>query len=327
MATAALTYTDHIKQYLNSQAAAIVPKGSFDDDNLVTALDNCIAASKADAPLDLTAKCMFCMSIPRNPVSLSSCGHVSCETCIMTHLVIGPALEPPNPFAKACPLCRMPFTYTDLLKYSQWPLFAKQVWCLTQIKCETCNFESNPPDMIKHELRMCPNRKVKCPGCSVAGNVDFVAEHAMQCEDVTVNCITCGHVIHIVNKDRHNCENLLKMLRSSDNGRIILPRGPKGAVVRRAAVTGDDLELVFGDGRLRRASTSASQGEHSYPTPQADTDFDTPSLHGPLDWPSALATNQTTPPQSGRPRTREELVHQASIVASALRRRGLNDDN
>ena len=243
MTTHALTYIDHIKQYLNRQVAVIVPKGSFD--NVVAALDNSIALSKAGHPLDLTSECMFCKSIPRLPVSILKCGHICCETCVKTHLMIGPDLDPPNELAKGCPLCRKPFTSADLLKYPNWPLIAKQIWCVSRIKCDSCEFESNAPDMIKHELETCPERKVQCPGCSVAGTVDFVASHAMQCEDVTVNCISCGYVIHIVNKDRHDCGNLCEVLRSTENGRVVLPRGPNGAVVKQVVVAGDDFDVTL----------------------------------------------------------------------------------
>ena len=157
---------------------------------------------------------------------------------------------------KPCPVCRTPFTKDDIKEYITWPLFAKQMWSQMRVKCENCDYESDPISTVRHERNACIQRRVVCAGCPFTGRLEETIDHALQCNEVKVFCYQCAYPIRYVERQKHNCHNFLYHLRRHIEASIA-PGRP--CAVSNSIVSADDWETLFNDGRdISWSPTSSS---------------------------------------------------------------------
>ena len=143
------------------RAQAIVTRDGFKDADIVTGLGGATPLFKDVSISDTHWKCQVCLCLPRNPVSLTRCGHVFCEHCIL-HVHKTQNAERMNKIWATCPICRVDFSRDQLLKVDNWPILVRSMWKLIRVKCAApgCDFVSGPATVIAHEDKACDYRDV-----------------------------------------------------------------------------------------------------------------------------------------------------------------------
>jgi len=242
------TYIREVQKHVHDSVSTAVPKTSFDDDKVVSSLD--LSMKHPDSFSETSWKCSICFGIPREAVSLKVCGHVGCFTCFNQVLATdnsSPRFDSPGREVKRpCPVCRTMFDDYDVVGYNEWPLLAKQVWAQLRIKCEACEFVSDPISLLQHERSTCAHRRLKCTGCWFAGTESVIVTHMLQCKDTMVNCILCGYPIRLIEQAKHSCARVRHYL--TMNTDVVLIPGPLGAVTK-APMSADEWATLFDDGR------------------------------------------------------------------------------
>jgi hypothetical protein len=227
-------YVNEFRIFANKRVVVDIPYEAYDAEGDV------ISTFGGTATSDSLWKCPICYGMPRRPASIRCCGHTGCEKCLRELLVIAPLVEDLPLGMKPCPMCRTPFTSSDILQYEMWPLIAKHTWQQSVVKCYFCNATSCPKDMKMHELMSCPERRIGCPGCPFTSKIDEMVKHLQECSSIVVNCAQCGYPFHYKRRMLHNCDQLQFYLRTHPE--VTLVSGRKGGI-SYAFVTADDLSL------------------------------------------------------------------------------------
>jgi hypothetical protein len=83
-----------------------------------------------EVPKDLI--CPICLSVPLEPVIVSQCTHVFCESCITESLYC----QECNNQEETCPVCRCDCTVDDLMLLEEESPLAYRIWSNITVKCE-----------------------------------------------------------------------------------------------------------------------------------------------------------------------------------------------
>ena len=249
---ATTAYTEEIRNYVRAHPSPINSLGSFSDECIKIPLDKSFLSVGTNQPVELSEtawKCCVCLGVPRDPASLTRCGHAGCEKCFRQILVTAPPIDA-SPGSrmpigvKPCPVCRTPFIKDEILEYAKWPLFSKQIWAQMRAKCENCDFESDLISTVRHERNSCQQRRVVCAGCPFTGQLQETIDHALQCNEVKVFCYQCAYPIRFMERAKHNCHSFLYHLRRHADAPIA-PGRP--CAVSNSIVSADDWETLFWD--------------------------------------------------------------------------------
>ena len=305
-----------IMAHVRNLFASAPPNCSFSDNKLIRTLDTGMLDAATSAPIIFSPgiwKCPICIGVPRQPVTLTTCGHLYCDGCVHQLMVTNRSTDFTT---HKCCNCRTHFKRNDLSRYGQWSLLSKQTWALIRVQCESCDFISSPEDMVHHERVQCPSRVVTCPGCWFSGTVEDVCNHALQCNSVLVNCIRCGYPIRHTRRDLHDCEAVL----ACDRRRGLIEPGLRGTMAQSSAAPVD--EVLWGSdggaGEHRRnedrhgAATSAYAAGNGVPTLA-----DMPALS------SSSSTSTAAPPgRQQRPSEEQQQQQQQQQTRRYSTRRG-----
>ena len=271
-----LAITSHVRALY----ATSPPHCSFAEDKLTRTLDGCLHDAATSLPIVFSStvwKCPICLGLPRQPVTISTCGHMYCDECVHQLIATNASADL---LTHKCSVCRTQFKRGDLLHYGQWPLLLRQTWALSRVRCEGCDFESSPDDMVNHERTRCANRMVMCPGCWSTLPVEAMCEHAIHCDRVVVNCIHCGYAIRHTRHHLHDCEAVL----ACNHRQGICAPSTRGVVSQRSAVPVE--ELLWG-------STGADQHLRNI-----SPDRGVPTLAGVSAWSSSSSSSTSTIPST-----------------------------
>jgi hypothetical protein len=245
------SYESSITSYVRTHPSLLNAVGSFSDDHVIVPMDKLFGAPAADHPVELSEtgwKCSVCLGVPRDPASLTRCGHAGCSKCFRQILVTGSGAfnESTSTIGvKPCPVCRAPFLAEQINEYDTWPLLAKQAWAMMRMKCENCDYVSDPISVARHERNICLERRVVCAGCPFTGRLKETIDHALQCKQVMVFCSQCAFPIRYVDREKHNCNNFLYQLRRHPETPI---KSGRPCTISHSIVSADDWRILFDEG-------------------------------------------------------------------------------
>ncbi len=106
-----------------------------------------------EVPKDLM--CSICISVPLEPVMVSSCYHVYCRDCVRESLHRQECNDQPE----SCPVCRCDCTTDDLLPLEEESPLTYRIWSNIVVKCDHhgdgCNWTGSILDYKTHKY-ICP---------------------------------------------------------------------------------------------------------------------------------------------------------------------------
>jgi hypothetical protein len=115
---------------------------------------------------------------------------------------------------------------------------------MMRMKCENCEYVSDPISVARHERNICLERRVVCPGCPFTGRLKETIDHALQCVQVMVFCSQCTYPIRYVEREKHHCNNFLYQLRRHPNAPI---KAGQPCMISHSIVSADDWRVLFDD--------------------------------------------------------------------------------
>ena len=86
------SYESAIGTYIRTHPSLLNATGSFSDECVIIPMDKVFAPSTPDHPVELSEtgwKCSVCLGVPRDPASLTRCGHTGCTKPFREILVTG----------------------------------------------------------------------------------------------------------------------------------------------------------------------------------------------------------------------------------------------
>ena len=135
-------------------------------------------------PILLISICLICSYLTMlRPVTLS-CGHSSCQECLMKLMV-----SAPHP---SCPLCRREIARDSVLNVNVAlnSLTRNLLVACANDECEWMDTYEKAEDHAKQ----CPKRKVECSndGCQHTLTREEMNTHILSCEKQLIPCSDCG---------------------------------------------------------------------------------------------------------------------------------------
>jgi Zinc finger, C3HC4 type (RING finger) len=214
---------------------------SWDESNVARDFSSCFKDAADCQFSDTVWKCPICFGLPRIPITLRTCGHLYCETCVRKLLVMASSSDAGYRFGvKSCSVCRKPFTGQDILEWDKWACFSQAFWNCLRVKCAAagCDYVDSPMKLRVHEQNTCPMRTVSCPGasCTFQGSVKNVTAHAETCKHVVMFCKNCKFLVRYVDRANHSCEMAKMFVQDYRSFKAVLQPGKGGAV-------GNEMEM------------------------------------------------------------------------------------
>ena len=229
MAQSKLSYKNYLELGMKKILPYFTPHDngapSFNDSCVVLDLEHHLTLTSTVSIVDdntdkcITAhKCTICLGIPREPVLLANCGHIFCESCIrnLTTVERHPWFD--------CPNCRLPGNCRfELFKRDRWPCLMRQVWDIMRMRCYFCKtFVGSPVKVVEHERLSCEKRLISCNSicCDFIGTFNEAVEHALNCEELLICCVSCNYITKLCSIEKHDCDEVKKRISA-------LPPNPK----------------------------------------------------------------------------------------------------
>lgn len=168
--------------------------------------------------------CPVCYGLPRKPEMLKACGHLGCLPCYKRILQQSTVRDMSNNVVSPCPICRKPFTLSDLIPLEKWAPLTKCAFNCLRLRCPSvameevlsgktsCSFEGSLTELYVHEKSKCENRKLYCPnpGCIVMDTAYKLRQHFEVCDMLTVYCPCCCLPLLWTSREKHNCTQSLR---------------------------------------------------------------------------------------------------------------------
>jgi hypothetical protein len=170
--------------------------------------------------------CPICQGLPLVPYGLP-CGHIGCESCLLTNLSHSMAFNNQQEFYAPCPMCRTGYTKNTLVPFKSWQLLAKNAYNSIMVKCQTendpqrvlecckgftCEYVGSIMDLKKHKQLECTLRMTQCPNkpCKYEGVEGCVRKHFQVCEYLATYCHKCRLPVLWSTRAAHDCLETLK---------------------------------------------------------------------------------------------------------------------
>ena len=175
--------------------------------------------------------CSCCFGIPRHPITLNTCGHMFCESCILINLEKSPGARTHNNGRRSvpCPICRKRYSQENILLFKYFQFWAQNIYNQIVVKCpHDCGFSGTPESVDDHQVYECAQRPICCPfpGCTFVGEAHAVAkEHFQACKERRYYCAKCQLPCQATPENPHDCVfELQEALRSTINRCLPPPR-------------------------------------------------------------------------------------------------------
>ena len=166
-----------------------------------------VEASYADCFL-----CPICHGIPRQPVSLKTCGHFFCECCIDQVMQLKRKQHPDacsRSLMSECAVCKKPFSSTCPIPFEELSIALKKMYHLVKLHCPYgCNFIGDPREMDEHQSFQCEFREVTCPSVRCGEKMTFQKlrdDHLAKCTRLMVYCDRCNLAVSRKWLENHDC--------------------------------------------------------------------------------------------------------------------------